>query len=102
MKDAISSKTKILNLRKIEKDTISNQIWNNIQSNPIDLNNTASWIKSKFEIVMIQRNINATKGEVYKLKMNWLKKKIFILFPILHDNTFFKNILKSKILFKIK
>ena len=68
MKDAISSKTKILNLRKIEKDTLSNQIWNNIQSNPIDLNNTASWIKSKFEIVMIQGNINATKGEEYKLK----------------------------------
>ena len=40
-------------------------MWNNTQSKPIDLNNTALWIRGKFEIVMIQGNNNVTKGEEY-------------------------------------
>ena len=67
----MNAKNKIINLGKIEKDMISNEMWDNTQPKLINLNNTASWIRNKFEIVMmIQGNDIVIEGKEYKIFEN--------------------------------
>ena len=100
VKDVMNAKNKIINLGKIEKDMISNEMWDNTQPKLINLNNTASWIRNKIEIVMmIKGNDIVIEGEEYKIFENlWigLKNKIFIPFPIELDNSPLYKIPKSK------
>ena len=75
-------------------------MWDNSQPEPINLRNTAPWVRNKFEItMMIQGNNNIIEGEEYKLFENlWvgLNNKMFTPFPIELNNSLINKISKTK------
>ena len=75
-------------------------MWDNTQPEPINLRNTAPWVRNKFEITMIiQGNNNIIEGEEFKLFENlWvgLNNKMFTPFPIELNNSLIYKIQKAK------
>ena len=66
--DIETAKDKIKNLRKLEINQITDNMWDNYKPQKINLETTYSWIRNKFELMMRIKGADfIVEGDEYKL-----------------------------------